>query len=235
MKVRRIPILFALATIFWGCNLDDGGNTDLLIFTGDYDFNEERYGWAAGFADYPSSPEDSAQFELKSAYTEPIASKLTKRSVMLSGKNVNKDLFMYIKKKVDGLKPNTDYTLTFSVELASDLNAATTVSGGSLFLKAGATGSEPKSVIDAGTYVMNIDKGNQGVAGEDMVLLGDIRSETYNAAYSMVTRTNTMSNSRYMARTNADGELWLIVGTDSSLEGTTKVFYTRVKVVFSAS
>ncbi len=235
MKVWRIPIAIALAAIFWGCNLDDGGETGLLIFTGDYDFNEEQYDWAAGFADYPSSAEDSSKFELKSAYTEPIDSKLTKRSVMLSGKNVNRDLFMYIKKEVSGLKPNTDYTLTFSVELASDLNAATTVSGGSVYLKAGATGSEPKSVIDAGRYVMNIDKGNQESAGEDMVLLGDILAENYNAGYAMVTRTNTMSNSRYTARSNSDGALWLIVGTDSSLEGTTKVFYTRIKVVFSAS
>ncbi len=235
MNVRRIPLLIALAAIFWACSVDDGGTANLLIFTGDYDFNEGLHDWTPGFADYPSNPEDSSQFELQSAYTEPIDSKLTKRSVKLSGKNVNRDLFMYIKRKVDGLKPETDYTMTFSVELASDLNPATTVSGGSLFLKAGATGTEPKSVIDAGKYVMNIDKGNQEKAGEDMVLLGDILAENTNATYSLVSRTNTMSNSRYTARTNANGELWLIVGTDSSLEGPMKVFFTRVKVVFSAS
>jgi hypothetical protein len=154
---------------------------------------------------------------------------------MLSGKNVNKDLFMYIKKKVDGLKPDTDYTLTFSVELASDLNAATPVAGGAVYLKAGATHSEPKSVIEVGQYVMNIDKGNQDSGGEHMVLLGDILAENASTAYSLITRNNTMSNSRYVAKTNSNGELWLIIGTDSSLEGTTKVFYTRVKVVFSAS
>ena len=44
-----------------------------------------------------------------------------------------------------------------------------------------------------------------------------------------------MANNRYVAKTNSDGELWLIVGTDATVEGTAKVFYTRITVVFSAS
>ena len=235
MKVCRILLLIAFAACFWGCSLDGEDHADLLIFTGDYDFNEAQHNWEAGFADYPANAQDSSQFELKYAYTDPIDSKLAKRSLMLSGKNVNKDLFMYLKKKVDGLKPDTYYTLTISVELASDLNDVLQASGGSVFLKAGASNSEPKSVVEAGKYIMNIDKGNQESAGADMVLLGDILAENSNTAYSLITRTNTMSNSRYVVKTNSQGELWLIVGTDSSLGGTTKVFYTRVKVVFSAS
>src|SRR5687768_7072123 len=92
----------------WACQ-NENEDTQLLLFTHDFDFNQGMHGWGAGFADFPADSVDSVQFELKYAYSEPVDSKLTKRSVMLSGKNVNRDLFMYLKKKVEGLQPNRDY------------------------------------------------------------------------------------------------------------------------------
>ncbi len=207
----------------------------------DSDFNIESVfdggpqGWTGGFADFPANKEDSSAFELEFAYTEPIESKLSKRSIMLSGNNLNQDLFMYIKRKVENLKPNTDYTVTFNVELTSDLRSVEHLKGGSVYLKAGATHREPKSVIDGDQYVMNLDKGNEHSSGEDMVTLGNLVEDGTGTAYSLITRSNTMANSRYVARTNSIGELWLIVGTDSSVSGTTKIFYTRVKALLSVS
>lgn len=233
MIPRSVILLFAIVAIFSGCK--DKDDAALLIFTQDFDFNESDHSWQGGFADFPANPEDSSQFELKHAYTDPVDSKLTKRSVMLSGKNINRDLFMYLKKKIDNLQPNTDYTITFNVELASDLNEVSNLSGGAVYLKAGASDTEPKSVIEGGNYIMNIDKGNGGVSGEDMIILGDLFEGSNNTGYALINRNNTMANSRYVARTDVNGELWLIIGTDASSEGTTKVFYTRVKVVFSAS
>ena len=231
MKPCRFPFFLVFLIIFSGCTNDE---PELQIITKDFDFNVEEYEWAPGFADYPADSADSVQFELKYAYTEPVVSKLTKRSIMLSGNNVNKDLFMYIKKRIDGLRPNTDYTLTFSVELASDANLIQPASG-SVFLKAGATHGEPKTVIEAGQYAMNIDKGDGATSGADLVSLGDLLTQGNYAGYTLITRTNTMANNRYVAKTNSDGELWLIVGTDATVEGTAKVFYTRITVVFSAS
>jgi len=231
MKLCRFPFFLVFLIIFSGCSNDE---PELQIFTKDFDFNLEEYEWSPGFADFPADSADSVQFELKYAYTEPVVSKLTKRSIMLSGNNVNKDLFMYIKKRIDGLRPNTEYTLTFSVELASDANSIQPASG-SVFLKAGATHGEPKSVIEDGRYAMNIDKGDGAAAGDDLVSLGDLLTQSNYAGYSLITRTNTMANNRYVAKTNSDGELWLIVGTDATVEGTAKVFYTRITVVFSAS
>lgn len=98
---------------------------------------------------------------------------LSKRSVMLSG-NINRDLFMYLKKKVDNLRPGTDYKLTFNVELATDLDEASGSSDGPVYLMAGASHREPKSLIENGNYVMNIDKGNAGTPGENMIVLADL-------------------------------------------------------------
>lgn len=235
MKLRRIYHLILCLPLFSGCNFEESDSPQLLLFTKDFDFNEGIHGWTAGFADFPASPEDSTEFELRAGYSDPLDSKLTKRSLMLSGNNHNNDLFMYVKKKIDGLEPNRDYTLTFGVELASDLNASVSTMGGALYLKVGASNIEPKSVIDAGQYVMNIDKGDQSMVGEDMISLGDIYADSNGASYALVSRNNTMSNSRYVAKTNSNGELWLIIGTDSSLGGVTTLYYTRINVVFSAS
>ena len=237
MKLCRAAFWLIILMAVASCAQDEGDQAPMLIFTQDFDFNNSEHGWGHGFADYPSNPEDSTLYELRYVYTDqPLDSKLTKRSLMLSGKNLNHDLFMYLKRKVNGLRPDTDYIITFNVELASNLDISQYNSAGSVFLKAGATHTEPKSVIESGYYIMNIDKGNQNVAGEDMISLGDIlTSGSGSSGYTLISRNNAMGSLRYEARTNSRGELWLIIGTDSSLEGTTTLFYSRINVVFSVS
>lgn len=220
--------------VFSACSPDDADNAQLLIFSKQYDFSESSHGWEPGFADYPVSQDDSTRFELKYAYTDQPQTLVTKKSVMLSGKNLNRDLFMFLKKKISGLAPDTEYTITFNVELASSCEAYSAVSGGAVYLKAGAIATEPKRVIDGTSYGMNIDKGNDAVAGTDVILLGNIISPE-SAGFILQNKNNAMAKTRYVARTNSEGELWLLLGTDSTLEGTTAVFYMRVNVVFSAS
>lgn len=236
MNLCRKVILGSILALLVSCDLKEDDQAPLLLFPANFDFSESDHGWSHGFAEYPAGP-DSTLFELKYEYTDqPSESILTKRSVMLSGNNVNRDLFMYLKRKITGLKPNTDYTITFTIDLASDFTSDFFSSSGSVYLKAGATPFEPKSLDDAGFYVMNIDKGNDASgSGQHMISLGDIAATAEAAGYTLMTRNNTMTNSRYVAKTNADGELWLIVGTDSNHEGPTTVFYSKINVVFSAS
>jgi hypothetical protein len=220
-------------SILSACKLEDDKQAPLLIFSAIYDFNESDQGWDHGFSDYPAAPNDSTLYELQYAYTDTLV--ITK-AVMLSGKNLNQDLFMFLKKRVTGLRPDTEYTITFSVELASNVKTnLLDAASNNVFLKAGATASEPKPVVESGYYIMNIDKGNQSTEGQDMTTLGEISIPETTSGYTVITRNNTMANSRYVGRTNSDGELWLIIGTDSGLEGKTTLYYTKIKVVFSAS
>jgi hypothetical protein len=236
MNLCRKAILGGILALLASCDLREDDQAPLLIFPANFDFTESDQGWSHGFAEYPAGP-DSALFELKYEYTDKLPeSILTKRSVMLSGNNVNRDLFMYLKRKITGLKPNTDYTITYTIDLASEFTSDFFSSSGSVYLKAGATPFEPKTLDDAGFFVMNIDKGEgANGSGQHMISLGDIAAAGTATGYTLLTRNNTMSNSRYVAKTNANGELWLIVGTDSNHEGRTKVFYSKINVVFSAS
>src|SRR5688500_4836344 len=121
MKRCKKAICVIFFAVLSSCSLDENNQAPLLISSADFDFSQGEQGWEHGFADYPAGPDDSILFDLRYAYTEEVPeSLLTKRSHMLSGKNLNKDLFMYLKKKVAQLKPNTDYTITFTVELASN-------------------------------------------------------------------------------------------------------------------
>ncbi len=157
---------------------------------------------------------------------------------MLSGNNHSDDLFMFIKRKVTGLNPNTSYTLVFEVELASNAPKGSVGAGGSpgesVYLKAGASEIEPVKNVQGDQYVLNIDKGNQSEAGSNATVLGDIATPLTVAEYTLITRNNASPSAEpLIAQSNSNGDIWLMIGTDSGFEGTTTVYYTNVKVLFS--
>jgi hypothetical protein len=227
-----------LSIVLASCSLskDEGS---ILVTSYSDDFAVSQNDWQADFSDFPVGEDDSTFYELKFAYTDRPASVGSGKSIMLSGNNHSDDLFMFMKKKLSGLSPNTDYTVVFDVELASNAPRGYAGTGGapgeSVFLKAGASGMEPKKVIESNQYTFNLDKGSQANAGLMSTVLGNIATAENSANYSIITRSNGASNAApFIGRSNSNGEIWLFVGTDSGFEGTTTVYYTRVNVVFSA-
>lgn len=222
-----------------GCDLsaDEGG---ILVFSHAFDFSRDQGEWIVDFSDFPANSTDSTDYEFQTAYTDrPANLGANLKSIMISGNNHSDDLFMFMKRKITGLSPNTDYAIVFDIELASNAPRGAVGIGGapgeSVYLKAGAIGLEPKPVIDQDQYVLNIDKGNQAAPGESTVTLGDIAVGSATTEYALITRTNSGSQQPFKAKTNSKGELWLIVGTDSGFEGVTTVFYTRVNIIFSTA
>ena len=216
---------------------DEGG---IEVFSHTFDFSKEQGNWEVDFSDFPAGTADTTGYGLYYAYTDrPANLGSSLKSIMISGTNHSDDLFMFMKRRITGLSPNTDYSIVFDVELASNAPRGTVGTGGapgeSVFLKAGAIGLEPKAVIDQNQYVLNIDKGNQATPGESSVILGDIAVPSNTQEYALITRTNSGSQTAFTARTNSKGELWLIIGTDSGFEGLTTVYYTRVSVIFSTA
>jgi hypothetical protein len=237
MKRRLIIGVLIISTIC-GCSLDDAGSPGLYIYSDVYNFNEGQQGWVADFADYPAGPTDSVGCELAFSYTDLPQNLGNRKAIMMSGTNYDNNLFMFMKKKVIGLAPETFYTVVFEVELASNAptqNVGTDSGPGSVYLKAGAVSTEPKKVIDGSNYVMNVDKGYESQGGSDLVVLGNIGVAPNTTQYTLITRSNEMSNTPFIVRSNSAGELWLVIGTDSGFEGTTTLYYTRVGVVFTSS
>jgi hypothetical protein len=230
VKWGFIGVVFLLVS----CSLPD---QEIRVFSISYLFFDADEGWQGDFADYPEG--DSVSYEL--AYGHDLLpanlnANLITRGLYISGKNESDDLFMFVKKKISGLRPNTTYLLLFNVRFASEAPTGAVGIGGapgeSVYLKAGASVTEPKKLLEAGMYRMNIDKGNQDEEGESMINLGHIGVSANTTQFTVISRNNTSANPVQIT-TNNSGEIWLIIGTDSGYEGTTRLYYTQIDVLFN--
>jgi len=200
-----------------------------------FTFAQGSEGWRAGFADYPEAGKEI--YELESGPT-PLPNGLHNGvgSLKIAGTNHSDDLFMFWKKPVTGLAPNQRYRIKIEIELASQYPASAVGVGGgpgaSVYLKAGATRTEPKPVIASdGYWRMNIDKSNQSQSGVDMQVLGHIGIPGNNFVYQMIERNNI--SQLFEFTTDATGTAWLIVGTDSGFESRTTLYYHRIRYTFT--
>ena len=195
-----------------------------------FDFERDAQGWTAGFADLPVDYDQSI-YELAHGH-RPLPDGLEGSGIYVQGHNRSDDLFMFLKRQVDGLKPDTAYAVSLSVDLATNVSAGLVGIGGSpgesVFVKVGASAAEPLAVEDSNRHLrMNIDKGNQANGGESMAVLGNVaHPEVQEREY----RIKTLDNAGMPLSVTADsvGRVWLIVGTDSGFEGLTTLYYARV-------
>lgn len=241
MNVRTSVVFCFFLLIAAGCDLDSDNPNQVYISSLSFDFSEDEKEWQHGFSDFPAK--DSALYELKYAYTNRPSNLGDGKSLMLSGNNRNGDLFMFLKRKISGLQPDTGFTLTFKVEFASDAKVGMATANGApgedVTVKVGATNIEPKAVIENGKLVMNIDKGDQKSNGEDMIQIGNVASlNTDVNGYSLINLNNSAINGYgdqlpLIVRSNSKGELWLLIGTDSEYRGTTTLYYTKIELYLS--
>lgn len=237
MKNIGLWLMGLVTVIICGCAADD--DKGIYIVSDSYDFSQDLHGWETDFAYYSvtKSATDSGGYNLSSEYTSLPENLGYRKAIKVSGTNVDGKLFMYLRKKISGFKPNTDYTMALEVELASNARAGSS-EGENVYLKAGAFYMEPKKVIEKDTYTLNIDTGNLNSAGEGVMLLGSIgtnSSNGYSDSYTLATYTSNTQQTAYHIRSNSQGELWLLVGTDSGFLGTTTLFYTKISFILSAS
>jgi hypothetical protein len=209
----------------------------------EFDFCQGVQGWEAGFAEYAPDMEDTMQLE---AGISPLPSELESECTgyYLQGMNSPDDLFMFLKRRLgtdDGMEPGQKYHVTYTIVFASNAPSGAAGIGGppgeSVFLKAGASAAEPEVYLDSATdyYVMNVDKGlgNTG-EGKAASVVGHIANglsadeiDITDPPHVSLVREHTH---RYKVTANPDGELWLLVGTDSGFEGLTGIYYQRIEV-----
>jgi hypothetical protein len=186
--------------------------------------------WQAGFADYPPGQEDF--FEL--GWRCDQAPTNANRGLLLTGRNHSDDLFMFIKRPLDGLKPLTTYQIKANVQFLSRAPTGCIGIGGdpgaSVHVKFGASDVEPVPVIVNDRYRMNVDIGRQSQGGTNAVVLGNIATTITNCHNEVFEAKVVKSPSPLLMRSDAQGRLWVFVGTDSGFEGRTIVIYTKVRL-----
>ena len=197
-----------------------------------YLFNSDAEGWMAGFADLPVD-HDQQFFELDSVHRQLPDGLHQSRGMFMQGHNRSADLFMYLKRRVDGLQPNTTYDVSVSLDLATNVQAGLFGIGSAPGEGVFSQGRERRrsnprlSEGDNRHLRMNIDKGNQSQGGEDMVVIGNVaHSEVTGSEHRLKTLDN--AGQPLSVETDGNGRVWLIVGTDSGFEGLTAIYYARI-------
>lgn len=221
--------VFICLFVFSGCK-EDGANDERLLLMSD--FRHDKDGWQAGFSEYNGNQEDSYELEEELAML-PAPLDEAKQAYRISGMNRSDDLFMYLTRKIEGLKPNTLYRASFSLEIASNAISDGVGAGGApgeaVGIGVGLTAVAPISEPDENNfYRMNIGKIQQCCTdGDDMTVIGNVANGTDDPVYTLIQRSGEFS-----ALTNDQGQLWVIVGTDSGFEGKTDLYYSRIQVLF---
>jgi hypothetical protein len=231
MKINSFLTILTLSATLSACSKNNENKPALIL---NDSFEDSANGWSSGFANYPNNA-DSLTYHLYSAVTPlpgPLDNK--QKAINLSGASQSGQLFMFIKKKVTGLKSNATYNASFEVELAS--NAPTgqfgleSSPGEGVSLGAGSAVKEPVKELSADkkSFVMNITKVNLSKNSDDMAFIGNIANGTNQYIYKIIQR-----NGEYKAITNSKGEAWLIIGTNSAYAGLTSIYFTAAKVTFT--
>jgi hypothetical protein len=230
-KLMFVCMILWLALV--GCGSSDSRLEQLEL---NDDFSEDNNGWGAGFADLPADY-DNSTFELDSGRRE-LPSGLDGYGMYLQGHNRSDDLFMYLTKQLTGLVPDTTYHVAYTIAVATNVASGGIGVGGapgeSVFVKAGASTHQPiiEEMSRDGFLRLNIDKGNQSTDGSDMLTIGNVASPDVTDESQFIIKTLFVED--FEVTTDAEGNLWLIVGTDSGFEGLTTVYFTQIDVSLTA-
>lgn len=211
----------------------------------EFDFCHGAQGWEAGFAEYAPEMEDMQLGEGVRALPAELGIEGT--GYYLQGMNHSDDLFIFLKRRLgtdDGVVPGQEYRIKFTIVFASNAPSGAVGIGGppgeAVFLKAGASTVEPEVYLDPDTnyYLMNVDKGSgNSASGEAASVTGHIANglsaeevDLQNPPYVSLKRQH---EHEYTVTAGPDGELWLLVGTDSGFEGLTGIYYQRIAVTLT--
>ncbi|MAX78653.1 MAG: hypothetical protein CL843_00560 [Crocinitomicaceae bacterium] len=230
MKQLKLVCLLLPLFIFSGCKDDDN---DSSIKTGIYLYRfdaSDTKEWNAFFSDYPQDQESFYQLEFGvTPLPDPLDASVY--ALRISGNNHSDDLLSFIYRPVGGLAPNTTYKATFELEIASNALTNGIGIGGdpNLALGVGGISYPPENTLDdLGMYRPNFNSSLQsGEANEVFALAGNIG---VNPEYSNTFRTAYRDNadSPIELTSNENGELWLMIATDSGYEGITTLYYSSI-------
>ncbi len=228
----RYILLLSLLILFYGCNDESISYPKNVELT--YDFQNNSQPWEGDFADYPSGEE--VFYELNYEYSSlPAPLDTNKGALKQTGNNYSDDLFMFIRRKINDLKPNTKYKVLLKVEFATNAPDGLVGVGGApggVIILVGATTIKPKKVIRTdyyGMYRMNIWSESKGNL-EHMIEIGNFANDNDIENHDYKLKTLTSKDRNITVSTNNQGELWLIIATDSGYEGLTTIYYNLIKV-----
>ncbi len=227
--------------VVWRVATAREGDPEASDLSFSYRFDEDAEGWTGDFTDLPVDYEPDL-YELEFGHA-PLPEELREygSGLRISGMNRSDDLFMYVKRGLteeDGIKPNTTYHATFEVKFATNAPAGAVGVGGppgeAVWVKVGVADEEPVPVEEMAMgdlyYLLSVDKGHQNEDGENAIRIGDVAKVEDDGFELYELKTLDNRAQPLQVTSDADGNLWIFVGTDSGFEGRTTLYYHQISV-----
>lgn len=196
-------------------------------------FDEGTDQWIGSFADLPSEGDHSIYELEQKRELLPLPGNTKNYGYKLNGMNRSDDLFMFMYRKVTGLRPHATYNVSMHFDLYTNETGGSFGVGGSssesVYVKAGVVNVEPKPIIVKDFFRMSIDTGSQSEGGKQMQQIGNIAKP--DADKDGYQRKPFKHEAKVI--TNKNGEAYLVIGTDSGYEGLTTLYYDNIQAVFS--
>lgn len=213
----------ALLSACGGDTLDQPAPQILTSFANGVD------GWKGAYADFDVATEPTDVVWQVRALPVPLAGS----AYYTGGTNRSDDLFIYSKKKFSGYKPSTQYKMSFEIEIVTNQSSGCFGVGGapgeSVYLVAGAAPTEPQTVLSGGSYVVNLDRGNQATPGPASQVLGNVANSVPNCGPQVYQSKTVKSAAPLTVKSDASGSIWVFFGIDSGFEAKSTVYYKSFK------
>lgn len=223
-KYMILACLLSLAALS-ACNDD---SLDAVI-TVDSNFHTTEDGWEAEFSEY-SSLTDSLSMDTSATVTRlPLGLDTAQYAYRIYTRNTKDNMFVFLKKKVTGFTPNNTYNIVFDIDFATRFpkDTAKGAPWNLIYLKAGASPSEPTSTLTNKVYRFNLNRGALSQEGKDIALARDVANGFTERKYALLRHSN--ADKPFSVTANQQGEIWLFVGTDLNYKDSTIFYYERIK------
>ncbi|WP_103866568.1 hypothetical protein [Aquimarina sp. I32.4] len=228
-------VITVFSIVIVSCSHDDD-EVAKKTFEFNFSFEKSKEGWESIFSDYPL--EGDTFYELKyerKKLPEPLDQNMD--AIMISGNNHSDDLFSAVYRKFENLEPNTEYEVTFDIEIASNTSINAIGIGGSpdIALGVGGINYKPENIIDNQDSLVSYKRPNfkselqSSKSNEVFKVIGSVGvSEKIPTPFMLANRNNLKDP--ITLTTNGKGELWLMIATDSGFEGPTTLYYKSIKI-----
>jgi len=250
IRVLRLPVLLSafLFPLLASCSLfgsDSAYDPEVEPGVYQFDFETGSQGWESLFAAY--FVEYADQFELEADHRSlPASLDASQEALFISGNNASDALYMFFKRHIEELKPNTTYQVAFEVEIASQVGTGCVGGGGapgeSVDVMGLALPSEPTKVEQETMYVLN-ESTRESIRTdwerERSSLLGNITNdlsceESFERGGPFRLKRLESAQDFWRVQADEEGGVWLLVGTSSGFEGKTSLYYNEITVRFEA-
>jgi hypothetical protein len=204
-------------------------------------------GFTADFADYSPGMEQGDQGIVFVAEHRRLPPPLDNRfGLLVGGTNRSDDLFMFIWREVSGLVPGQRYRVDTEVLIATNVPPNCVGVGGSpgeaVVIKAGASPVRPAKALSTSpgslnTFRVNFEKDAAPltVGGNQVFTIGDFAGGggTCTAGIYALKTLRSAADRMPTLTADANGRLWIVIGTDSGFEARTEIYYLEGSATFT--